>query len=77
MNDARKQYIKSRRYYRKLLKERISNYIQGTLEIILALVIIVAHFQLIYLALTSDGHVDRLNECYKAHSYNYCQNNIK
>ena len=71
------KYLNSKQYYRKLVKERIQNYIDGTIEIILLLTIIIASFQLIYMALTSERTIDRLNECYKYHSYSYCQKNIK
>lgn len=71
------KYLNSKQYYKKLLKERITNYIDGTIEIILLLTIIIASFQLIYMALTSERTIDRLNECYKYHSYSYCQKNIK
>lgn len=71
------KYLDSKQYYRKLIKERITNYIDGTIEIILLLTIIIASFQLVYMALTSERTIDRLNECYKYHSYSYCQKNIK
>lgn len=77
MSDARKNYHKSRRYYKRLLKERITNYIDGTIEILLLLTIIIASFQLVHMALTSERTIDRLNECYKYHSYSYCQKNVK
>jgi len=77
VNDARKNYLKSRKYYKNLLKERISNYIYGTIEIIIALIFIMAHIQLVYLVIDSEDTADRINKCLESNTMNYCQNNIK
>ena len=63
-----------KQYYRKLLLERIKAQLMAT---IFLLIIILSPLWLIYITITEEGIVDRLNKCYKAHSYNYCQNNIK
>lgn len=63
-----------KKYYRKLLLERIKA--QFMVVSFLAIVILTPLW-LMYITITEVGVVDRINECLKTHSKDYCNNNVK
>ena len=63
-----------KQYYRKLLFERIKAQFMATTFLA---IVVISPIWLIYIVVSSEGDVDKLNECYKTYSVEYCQNNVK
>ena len=63
-----------KQYYRKLLLERIKAQFMATTFLA---IVILAPIWLIYITVTGIDIPDKLNECLKTHSVDYCNNNVK
>lgn len=68
------EYLNHKEYYKLLLKERIKAIL--TMIVIMGIVII-SPIWIITIVLTSSDTTDKLNECLKTNSLNYCNRNIK
>jgi hypothetical protein len=68
------KYLNHKQYYRKLLFERFKAYF---MTITFLGIVIISPIWLIIIVLTSSDTTDKLNECLKINSLNYCNRNIK
>ena len=63
-----------KKYYRKLLLERFKAYF---MTISFLAIVVVSPIWLLYITITEVGMTDRINECLKTNSFDYCNRSVK